>query len=409
MSQIKGKQLADAPNGVTAAKINTDAVTTPKIQDSAVTTSKLANGVLSADAAGRLKVASGFFDASTVNDKFAAASIALSKLAEAVIEADGGTPFTANQSMGGFKLTNVGTPTVGTDAANKDYVDNAVAGLSWKDSVRVATTANTALSGLLTIDGITLVANDRVLVKNQTAPAENGIYVAASGAWTRATDFDSQSEVLGGTVFVEEGTTQANTSWTMTTDAPITIGTTALTWVQFAASLSLVAGAGLLATGNTWSVELGVNPGLEFDAGGDGGRLRALVDPNGGLERVAAGLGVLLNGDSLQKSGSGLRSVVPTTGNKNQNPSATAGDNATTGLTIAATPGGDGNVRVFVNGQAQRLGNGVKTLDCYFSADGGTTARAISAIASGDTLYWNGVISGFNLETSDVVEMDYEA
>lgn len=417
MAQIKGKQLADAPDGITSAKINTDAVTTAKIADANVTTSKLAAGVLSADAAGRAKIASGFFDAATVTDKFAAASIALSKLAEAVIEADGGQAFTANQSMGGFKLTNVGTPTVGTDAANKDYIDNAIAGLAWKDSARCATTANTALTGLLTIDGITLVALDRILVKNQTAPAENGIYTAASGAWTRATDSDTGAEVVSSAVFIEEGTTQSNTMWTMTTDAPIVLGTTALTWVQFAATLSLVAGAGLLDTGGTWSVELATISGLEFDAGGVGGKLQVAVNATGSIQRTATGLEVLKDDITIKENSGGiLRSNVPVADNKDQSPAVTAGDNATTALTITRTPaqnvgqgGPEEYVRVSVNGIGYRLGDGIKTKDAYFSGDGGTTARSLDAIVAGDTLFWNGVLSGFNLAASDSVDMEYNA
>jgi hypothetical protein len=197
--------------------------------------------------------------------------------------------------------------------------------------------------------------------------------------------------------------------WTMTTNAPITVGTTALTWAQFSSVGSVVGGAGILKTGNTLEVELATDPGLEFDAVGDGGKLRAKVNSTGGLERVAAGLGILLNGDSLALSGSGLRAKVPTTSNKEQSPTAGTGNEQTTGLTIAATPGGDGYVRISVNGIGYILGDGVKTKDCYFSADGGTTARAISAIAAGDTLYWNGTIAGFDLETTDRVDMEYEA
>ena len=155
---------------------------------------------------------------------------------------------TADRTMGGFKITGVGTPASGTDAANKDYVDNLAAGLSWKDSVRCASTAQRALTGLAAIDGVTPIANDRVLLKNQTAPAENGIYLAQSGAWSRATDVDSAADILMATVFVEEGTTLADTAWTMTTNAPITLGTTALTWVQFGAGGGVTAGAGLTGT-----------------------------------------------------------------------------------------------------------------------------------------------------------------
>ena len=155
---------------------------------------------------------------------------------------------TADVSFNSRKLTNLATPTTGTDAANKDYVDNLAAGLSWKDSVRMASTAQRALTGLTAIDGVTPVANDRVLLKNQTAPAENGIYLAQSGAWSRAPDVDSAADILAATVFVEEGTAAADTAWTMTTNAPITLGTTGLTWVQFGAGGGVTAGAGLTGT-----------------------------------------------------------------------------------------------------------------------------------------------------------------
>jgi hypothetical protein len=113
-------------------------------------------------------------------------------------------------------------------------------GMSFKQPVRVASTANvSALSGLLTIDGVTLVAGDRVLLKDQTAGANNGIYVAAAGAWSRASDFDSSDEVKGGTLIaVSEGPTNGNLLWILTTDDPITVGTTALTFVQIGATTS---------------------------------------------------------------------------------------------------------------------------------------------------------------------------
>jgi len=113
-------------------------------------------------------------------------------------------------------------------------------GMSFKQPCRVASTANLAsLSGLLTIDGVTLVAGDRVLLKDQTAGANNGIYVATAGAWARASDFDANDEVKGGTlVAISEGTTNGNLLWILTTDDPITIGTTALTFVQIGAATS---------------------------------------------------------------------------------------------------------------------------------------------------------------------------
>ena len=86
--------------------------------------------------------------------------------------------------------------------------------------------------------------------------------------------------------------------------------------------------------------------------------------------------------------------------------SATSSDGDTSGVTIAAAPAG--MVNVIVNGIMQELGQGVKTKDCYFSADGGSTARAISAIAANDTLYWNGSVAGFQLDTNDKITLSYE-
>lgn len=153
----------------------------------------------------------------------------------------------SSQEIGGTKTFTaspiVPTPTTDTQAANKGYVDAVARGLDWKPSVRVATGANITLSGTQTIDGKAVVAGDRVLVRSQTAAADNGIYVVASGAWTRAADFSATggpggtaSATAGATVFVSEGTTYGNTSWTCTTDDPITVGTTEVTFAQVAGS-----------------------------------------------------------------------------------------------------------------------------------------------------------------------------
>jgi hypothetical protein len=161
---------------------------------------------------------------------------------------------TSDIVMNGFKIVGLGTPLSGSDAVRKDYVDNLSAGLAWKDAVRAASTAQRALTGLTAIDGVTPVANDRILLKNQTAPAENGIWLAQSGAWTRTLDADTSDELVNATVFVSEGG-QADTAWVMTANAPITVGTTGLTWVQFGAGTAYTAGAGLLLTGSTFDVQ----------------------------------------------------------------------------------------------------------------------------------------------------------
>ena len=148
------------------------------------------------------------------------------------------------------------TPTTGVHIANKDYVDSVAQGLDPKASCVAATTANIVLATgtLLTIDGIVTVAGNRVLVKNQTDPAENGIYLAATGAWTRAFDMDAWAEVPSAFTFIEQGTTQADTGWVCTSNAGGTIGTTAITFVQFSGGGSYTAGTGLTLTGTQFSI-----------------------------------------------------------------------------------------------------------------------------------------------------------
>lgn len=141
---------------------------------------------------------------------------------------------TAAVSMNSQRITNLAAPTADNDAARKADVDAARNGLDVKLSCRVATTANITLSGPQTIDGVSVVAGDRVLVKNQTTTSQNGIYLCAAGTWTRATDADSDAEVNAGMfTFIEEGTTNADTGWVLSTNQPITVGTTGITFTQF--------------------------------------------------------------------------------------------------------------------------------------------------------------------------------
>lgn len=167
---------------------------------------------------------------------------------------------TADVALGGMKITGLANPTSAQDAATKAYVDGAVNGTDWKQSVRIATTANLgALSGLTAIDGITPVVGDRILVKDQSAGAANGIYVAASGAWTRATDADADAEVTSGlAVMVTEGTVNADSQWRLTTNDPIVVGTTALSFAQMGAGSSYTEGTGIDISGNVISIDTAV-------------------------------------------------------------------------------------------------------------------------------------------------------
>ena len=158
------------------------------------------------------------------------------------------------------RITSLATPTQTTDAATKAYVDAQLQGLDVKNSVRVATTANGTLSSAFannsTVDGITLATGDRILLKDQSTGSQNGIYtVNSSGAPTRATDFDADSEVTGGTFFfVEEGTANADNGFVMTNDGTVTVGSTALVFTQFSGAGQVTAGSALTKSGNTLNV-----------------------------------------------------------------------------------------------------------------------------------------------------------
>lgn len=156
----------------------------------------------------------------------------------------------------GQKITGLIDGTAATDAATKGQLDAVSQGVDWKASVRAATTANgtlaTAFVNGQVIDGVTLATNDRILIKDQSAGAENGIYtVNGAGAPTRATDADVSAEVNGGlAAFVEEGTVNADTGWVLTNNGAITLGSTALVFSQFTGLGQVTVDSTLIKTGN---------------------------------------------------------------------------------------------------------------------------------------------------------------
>lgn len=174
---------------------------------------------------------------------------------------------TVSLSMGTQRVINVVDPVGAQDAATKNYVDGAVqsaaAGIDSKPSVRVVATTNVTLSGLQTIDGVALVAGDIALCANQTTPSQNGPYIVAAGAWVRRANEDATGEITPGAFwFVEEGTTNGKTQWRCNNTSVITLGTTAITIVQFGAATSYSAGAGLSLTGSVFAVVAKASGGL---------------------------------------------------------------------------------------------------------------------------------------------------
>ena len=211
------------------------------------------------------------------------------------------------------RITSLGTPTQTTDAATKAYVDSQLQGLDVKNSVRVATTTNGTLSSAFangqTVDGVTLATGDRILLKNQSTGSQNGIYtVNASGAPTRATDFDEDSEVTGGTFFfVEEGTTNGDNGFVMTNDGTVTVGSTALVFTQFSGAGQVIAGAALTKSGNTLNV--GVDDS-SIEVNSDALRVKASGITNamlaGSIDLTAKVTGALPVGNG----GTGLSSIA---------------------------------------------------------------------------------------------------
>lgn len=209
-----------------------------------------------------------------------------------------------------FDVKTTHVPTEDDSLVNKAYVDSVAAGLDVKASVVVATTTTDGplsdgnlelgTGGLLTIDGVTLTAGDRVLVKNQTDPTENGIYVADAGAWSRSDDQDGTplaNVSSGNFTFVEQGTLNSGTGWVLGGDGILSLGTDALNWSQFSEAGQVNAGFGLNKLGNLMSVDASdfADAGRGVTWFDDGGNDKLAIDGNS-----VAGAGLQGGGSAWQ-------------------------------------------------------------------------------------------------------------
>lgn len=258
--------------------------------------------------------------------------------------------------MGSSLIQNLADPVGPQDAATKFYVDSVATGLDWKASSRLATAAalptvtaagtgvgktlTATATGTLTVDGVLTVLGDRILVKDQAAPEDNGIYtVTTAGAvgvafvLTRAIDADQNAEVTAGmATFVTEGTANGDTGWVLTTNDPIVLDTDGLTFAQFSSTVAYTFDQGLSLSAGSVKVELdtgadaqgagagGGSSGLEFDANTASGKLRAAVSTTRAINRFADGLGI---------------EVDPTANTAGSNPSVAV---SATGLTVVRAP-----------------------------------------------------------------------
>lgn len=165
-----------------------------------------------------------------------------------------GDTITGNLVMSGATVTGLPAPVNASDAANKSYVDNAVSGLTWKNSVQVRATTNITLSGLQTVDGVVLAEGDRVLLTGQATAEENGIYIASVSGWVRSTDADVPAELAGAAVFVQQGT-YANSGFTQTVEPMASFAVQS--WSQFSGAGAYTGGVGITVSGTTISANLG--------------------------------------------------------------------------------------------------------------------------------------------------------
>jgi hypothetical protein len=197
-------------------------------------------------------------------------------------------------------------------------------GLDVKQSVAAIARGNITLSGPQTIDGVALVAGDRVLVAGQTTGTENGMYVVGASAWSRASDMPVGSDAAGAFCFVEQGSVNADSGWVCTNNkGGAVVGTDALVFSQFSGAGSIVAGAGMSKSGNTLDVNVGdgvqivsdavalklesVNPGLSVGAGGVKVLLNAGATGNvrPAIGVSGAGLAIKIDDSTIDADGSG--------------------------------------------------------------------------------------------------------
>ena len=177
---------------------------------------------------------------------------------------------TASVSLNSQTITNLSDPVNTQDAATKGFVEATSQGLDVKDSVKVATTANITISTALnsgdSIDGVTLADNDRVLVKDQSTPSQNGIYIVGSSP-ARSSDLAAGADAAGMFTFVEQGTVNADNGFVCTSNkGSAVVGTNSLTFAQFSGAGQVTAGDGLDKSGNTLSVDLKANGGLVIES-----------------------------------------------------------------------------------------------------------------------------------------------
>jgi hypothetical protein len=362
----------------------------------------------------------------------ASAGITLGQLAvgSEIILNTGAVAMGANWSMGTYLINNLGTPLAATDAATKGYVDSQAQGLSTKDSCYLATAAalpantyNNGSSGVgatltgnafgaLSVDGTPVAVGERILVKNEAAQANNGIYTvtitggaSAYYVLTRSLDFDIPSEIPGGYTFVEAGTANAATGWVCTNSTNPTIGTTAIIFTQFSGAGAVTAGTLISISGTQISLSNGTGIGQIIVT--NGSNVPAYVTPSGDISLSTAGAFTVtkINGATLGTTTATSGNILVANGSNQWTSVTMSGDvtivagGATTvgkinGVALGLTTATSGNLLI---------ANGLNWATTSMSGDATITSAGVLSISGGLTSHFvlsevpSGAINGSNV------------
>ena len=206
------------------------------------------------------------------------------------IKSDGTLAMAAALNMASFNINNLATPVNAGDAATKAYVDALANGLTFHQACRVVSTSNLpTLSGLLTVDAVTLVTGNRVLLTAQTTGSQNGPWVVSSGAWTRPADWTSAATLSEGAYFLidPDGASYKNTKWICTNTGSFIVDSAATTWSQDQSGSSYSNGNGIALSGTVFSAKINTGTGLGFDGSAN---IQIVPDPSGLLSVSASGI-----------------------------------------------------------------------------------------------------------------------
>lgn len=318
-------------------------------------------------------------------------------------------------AAGAFTTASATNQPVGNnDLTTKLYVDSLALGISWKQPVAAATTANITLSGAQTIDTVAVVAGDRVLVKNQTADYENGIYVAASGAWSRSPDANTWDEMVSALVFVTEGG-QSGSAWYCPIQPGGTLGVTAITWNNFSVGGVYFAGTGLTLTGgDTFNI---TNTGVSAATYGSASTVPVVaVNAQGQITSatntsIAIAASAITSGtiDTARISGSytgitavgtlsGLTVSATITGSISGNAAtATTATTATSATTATNLAGGATGSLPYQSGAGTTTFVGIGTTGQVLTVAGGVPSWATPSAGTVTSVSGTGTVSGISL------------